>query len=123
MEIPHGFQMPEGGGAQITGCLKILKNIYGQKQAGRTWSKHLTKGLLSIDFVRSAADECIYYKGATIFKVYVDDGIFLSQNGKEIDDCIGSMQAIFNLTDEGDISEYLGIKVERTLDGKKITLS
>ena len=43
MEIPHGFQMPEGGGAQITGYLKILKNIYGQKQAGRTWSKHLTK--------------------------------------------------------------------------------
>jgi len=33
MEIPKGFTMEEGG-EQHLHCLKILKNIYGQKQAG-----------------------------------------------------------------------------------------
>ena len=63
------FELPEGG--RNVHCLKILKNIYGQRQAGCTWSLHLTKGLLGIGFVQSEADECIYYRGRTIFMVYV----------------------------------------------------
>jgi Reverse transcriptase (RNA-dependent DNA polymerase) len=93
--------------------LKILKNIYEQKQAGRTWAQHLKKGLLSIGFTQSEADECIFFRGPTIFMVYVDDGIFISPKETDIDKCIKDMNSIFNLTDEGDISDYLGIKVER----------
>ena len=121
MEIPHGFNMPEGGRSDH--CLKILKNIYGQKQAGRTWSKHLTKGLLSIGFVQSEADECIYYRGMTVFMVYVDDGIFISPDACLINECIELMRAIFNLTDEGDISDYLGIQVSRSEDAATISLT
>jgi len=111
MEIPHGFQLPEGG--RSNHCLKILKNIYGQKQAGWTWFQHMTKGLLSIGFVQSLADDCIYFKESTIFMMYVDNGIFISPSDDEIDRCIVAMKAIFYLTDEGNISDYLGIKVEQ----------
>ena len=41
---------------------------------------------------------------------------------EEIDKCILDMGGIFNLQDEGDISDYLGIKVTHLPNGK-ITLA
>ena len=81
MELPKGFEVNANSNHY---CLQIIKNIYGQKQAGRTWALHLKRGLLSIGFVQSLADNCIFYKGTTIFMVYVDDGIFLGPKEKEI---------------------------------------
>jgi hypothetical protein len=121
MEIPHGFEMTKGG--RTDHCLKILTNIYRQKQAGRTWSQHLKRGLLAIGFIQSEADECVFYKGVTIFMVYVDDGIFISPEARLIDECIELMRASFNLTDEGNISDYLGIKVTLSADSNSISLT
>jgi hypothetical protein len=56
--------------------LKLLKNFYGQKQAGRVWNQHLVAGLCKIGFQQSKVDECVFYRNKTIFVVYVDDGIF-----------------------------------------------
>ena len=114
MEIPRGFQVGNGNNKH---CLQIIKNIYGQKQAGRTWAIYLKRGLLSIGFIQSLADECIFFKGGIIFMVYVDDGIFMAPSKKEIDQAIKDMKKIFNLTDEGDISDYLGIKVTKLPNG------
>ncbi len=48
----------------------------------------------------------------------MDDGIFLSPDAKDIDRCIVDMKRIFNLTDEGEISDYLGIKVTTQVNGR-----
>ena len=107
MDIPRGFDV-EGGRANY--CLKLIKNIYGQKQAGRTWSQHLKRGLIKIGFVQSAVDECIFYRNNTLFLRYVDDGIFASTSDEEIDKCISDLRLSgFKLTDEGNLNEYLGI--------------
>jgi hypothetical protein len=42
MEIPQGF---ETDGAKNTHCLKLKKNLYGQKQAGPMWKQFLYRGL------------------------------------------------------------------------------
>ena len=55
--------------------------------------------------------------------VYVDDGIFISPESKLIDECIELMRSIFNLTDEGDISDYLGIKVTSSPVDSTISLT
>ena len=115
MDIPKGFEVGKNSNQY---CLQILKNIYGQKQAGRMWALHLKKGLLSIGFVQSGADDCIFFRGSTIFMVYVDDGIFMGPSKGEIDICIKDMELIFKLTDEGNISDYLGIKVTKLPDGR-----
>jgi Reverse transcriptase (RNA-dependent DNA polymerase) len=65
MEIPQGFDV--GGKDSKDFCLTIIKNLYGQKQAGCTWAQYLKKGLIMLGFVQSSADECIYYKGSVIF--------------------------------------------------------
>ncbi len=40
--------------------LKLEKNLYGQKQAGRVWYLHLRKYLLKLGFKPSEHDECVF---------------------------------------------------------------
>jgi hypothetical protein len=64
MKLPAGFTVP---GRIISeqdrkDCvLKLEKNLYGQKQAGRVWYLDLRKNLLKLGFKPSQHDECIFY--------------------------------------------------------------
>jgi hypothetical protein len=119
MELPKGFMIE--GDTNKEYCWQIIKNIYGQKQAGRTWALHLKAGLKQIGFEQSAIDNCIFYKQSTIFMVYVNNSIFMGPDAKHIDQCISDMRdplkGGFDMTDEGDISDYLGIQVHRFPNG------
>jgi len=57
--------------------LKLEKNLYGQKQAGRICYLHLKKNSLKLGFKPSEHDKSIFYYGKTIFIVYTDDTILL----------------------------------------------
>ena len=61
MEIPQGFEQKDGG--KKTHVLKLLKNLYGQKQAGRIWNLHLHKGLIERGYLQSKIDPCVYSRG------------------------------------------------------------
>ena len=86
------------------------------------WQQHLFKGLADIGFEQSATDECVFYRGSTVFMVYTDDGIFCGPDQIEISHCMTELGSRFEITDEGDLDEYLGVKVTRMPDGT-ITLS
>ena len=58
MDLSKGFEVSRDNDQY---CLQIIKNIYSQKQAGRTWALHLKKGLLSIGFTQSSTDDCIFF--------------------------------------------------------------
>ena len=115
MELPHGIETKHGNGK--THVLKLLKNLYGQKQAGRVWNQHLVKGLTDIGFKQSKVDECAFFRGNVIFIVYVDDGIFASPDNKAIDLAILELKQHFDLEDQGDITDYLGVNVEYLKNG------
>ena len=119
MDIPKGFEYE---GTRKTHCLLLIKNLYGQKQAGRTWQLHLRKGLIDLGFEKSSVDECVFYRGSTILLTYVDDCILAGSSKEDIDKCIQDMSTSFRLTDEGDLSDYLGIKIAQLDDGR-ITLT
>ncbi|KAI2497267.1 hypothetical protein MHU86_17231 [Fragilaria crotonensis] len=125
MEIPRGFTHE---GQRKTHALRLLKNIYGTRQAGRVWNKHLHAGLMERGYRQSSVDHCVYYKGSTVFLIYVDDGIFIGPDSKEIDALISSLKSdascrtSFDITDEGQFSDYLGVKVDH-LEGGQIRLS
>ena len=80
----------------------------------------MKRGLRRRGFKQSKADECVFYKGSTIFVVYVDDGILIGPNKNEIDDIIISLKENYDLTDEGNLNEYLGIKIEKQKDGSRV---
>jgi hypothetical protein len=116
MEIPKGFEFNE---SRDTHCLRLKKNLYGQKQAGRVWNQHLHKGLIQLGFKQSTVDECVYYRDNTILLCYVDDTIIIDPKDQAIDKVIEDLRELkFNVTDEGQIEDYLGVKIERMEDGK-----
>jgi hypothetical protein len=120
MKLPAGFTAP---GKTITEqnrkdyVLKLEKNLYGQKQAGRVWYLHLRKNLLKLGFKPSNHDECVFYYGKTIFIVYTDDTIMLGPDKDEIDALVKKLGKTFNIEDQGELSDYLGIKIDRKPDG------
>jgi len=120
MKLPAGFTVP---GRTITEqdrkdyVLKLEKNLYGQKQAGRVWYLHLRKNLMKLGFQPSQHDECVFYYGKTVFIVYTDDTILLGPDKDEIDLLVKRLSRNFKIEDQGDLSDYLGIKIERKPDG------
>jgi len=114
MKLPAGFTVP---GRTITDVLKLEKNFYRQQQAGRVWYLHLRINLLKLGVKPSQHDEYIFYYGKTIFIVYTDDTIFLGPDKEEIDLLVGRLRKTFKIEDQGELSDYLGIKIERKPDG------
>ena len=86
MELPKRIETKYG--TRKTHILKLLKNLYGQKQAGRVWNQFLQEQLIKLGFEQSAIDECLYYCGSLLFIIYVDDGILASSNKEEIEKAI-----------------------------------
>jgi hypothetical protein len=75
--------------------------------------------LISIGFAPSQIDECVFFRGNTIFLCYVDDGIFASSSKEEVNQAIKDLRrANFDIEDKGDIEDYLGINVEKLSDGR-----
>jgi Reverse transcriptase (RNA-dependent DNA polymerase) len=115
MKIPKGFTIQNGD--RNTHVLRILRNLYGQKQAGRVWNQHLHRKLLELGWVQSIADDCVYYKGNVLFVVYVDDGILLSPSPENVRKCLEQMHQHFKITEEGDLCDYVGVNIEKKNDG------
>lgn len=118
MKIPRGFELK---GAQNSDdfVLKLNKNVYGQKQAGRVWFQYLRGKLINeLKFTQSKIDECIFYRGNTIYMLYTDDSLLAGPNKDEIEQVVKDLKkANLNVTDEGDIQDFLGINIDAKEDG------
>jgi hypothetical protein len=61
MKIPAGMEL-ECDSDPKDYVLKLHRNIYGQKQAGRVWNQYLVSKLVKeLDFKQSKVDECVFY--------------------------------------------------------------
>jgi hypothetical protein len=69
------------------------------------------EGLVERGFVQSKIDECVFYKGKTILLVDADDVILCGPSSKDINDIIASLKDGFDVTNEGEIDDHLGVKV------------
>ena len=116
MEIPEGYDL--GDKNKHDYCLQLIKNCYGLKQAAYNWNNLLKSGLISLGFKQSEHDPCLYCKDDVICVIYVDDTLFFSKDPSKVDKVISNLQKLnFELTDEGDVDAFLGIKVEQLEDG------
>eukprot|EP00957_Ditylum_brightwellii_P064410 4888523-Ditylum_brightwellii.AAC.1 len=121
MKLSVGVEAVDDSGDGFV--LKLKKNIYGQKQAGRVWHEHLKAALENIGFTVSKIDECVFYKGTTMSLCYVDDGISVGPSSEEIDDAFEQLRKQdFKVEDKGTMQNYLGINI-KYLPNKKIRLT
>ena len=114
MEFPRGFTVP-GGVDRKTFVLKLHRNLYGQKQAGRVWYKYLRKRLITqAGFVPSKHDECLFFRGQVLYALYIDESILEAPTRRELDEAITAIkEAKLQITLEGDLADFLGVKIER----------
>ena len=116
MELPPGINFPNM--TKESHCLKILKNIYGGKESGKVWFEHLKTVLTTtMKYTQSKFDKCIFFKDHTIFFIYTDDGIFVDPNPKTVSQRIHELSTVFEIENQGNLHEYLGIK-NRTSKGR-----
>ena len=94
--------------------LKLKKNLYGLKDAGRTWWEHLSSGLEEMGFKQYVADQCVCKRDGIIIIVYVDDCLVFANDKGKVDEVVMEISKRFEITDEREtIEEYLGIKIHR----------
>ena len=114
MEFPRGFTVP-GGADRKAFVLKLHRNLYGQKQAGRVWYNYLRKRLITqAGFIPSKHDECLFFRGKVLYALYIDDSILGAPTRCELDEAITAIkEAKLQITLEGDLADFLGVKIER----------
>ena len=76
----------------------------------------LRAGLLEGNFVQSQIDRCLFMKRNMICLVYVDDKILCGPNLDEINKGKDHVHR-FQLKDEGQVGDYLGIRIEKLGQG------
>mmetsp|Transcript_41992 Transcript_41992/g.101184 ORF Transcript_41992/g.101184 Transcript_41992/m.101184 type:complete len:1373 (+) Transcript_41992:2978-7096(+) len=118
-EVPPKFVIPDMPRRQDRHLsrYKLLQNLYGLKDAGRTWSQYLHKGLIDRGWKQSNIDSCLYTKQNIILVLYVDDACILSPNKDLINKEIKSLQEQYKLTDDGELQDYLGTRFTKQADG------
>ena len=124
MNIPKGYKTPKDDNNRPM-VLKLIRNIYGQKQGPKVWGDFLHQGLTKASFEQSKVDPCLYYREGLIFLVYIDDCLLLSPSDKLIDQGIHDLctaEPRFNMEDQGAVNDFLGIQVKHKKNGE-ITLT
>ncbi|GJS54432.1 zinc finger, CCHC-type containing protein [Tanacetum coccineum] len=97
---------------------RLIKALYGLRQAPRAWNIKLDNTLKSLDFKKCALEQAIYTKtskdSTLLIGVYVDDLIIIGTPKKEIDKFKAQMEEKFEMSDLGLLAYYLVIEVTQT---------
>lgn len=96
---------------------KLLKALYGLRQAPRAWYSKLNSFLVEIGFERCPYEHGVYTKRENgevlIIAVYVDDLLVTGSNITVIEKFKKQMNSRFEMSDLGKLTYYLGIEVQQ----------
>lgn len=108
---PKGFVKP----GQEDKVYRLLKALYGLRQAPRAWYSRLNQYLLQLGFVKCPFEHAVYTKkygaDSLVVGVYVDDLIVTGTSLPDILKFKGDMSREFDMSDLGKLSYYLGLEV------------
>ncbi len=116
MAPPPGVKVAPGR------ALRILRSLYGLKQAARDWHDRCVAELYKLGFEQCAADPCLLVhrlRGITLL-LYVDDIAIASRSISDIKWFKHEFQSVFKIKDLGEMKKILGIQITR--NRKKRTL-
>ena len=102
-------------GQENKGC-KLVKYMYGLKQAPQAWYEELTKHLLKLNFKHYNFDDATLFVkkvGRSIVFIvgYVDDLLMTGNNEYYIASINKDLKKCFEMTNLGHLHYYLGIEV------------
>jgi hypothetical protein len=118
VRIPPGF--PHYG--DTNKCYRVVKAVYGTKQAGRLFWLDITKFMLEelkMKFKQSTEDPCVFYRLTStqryfIIGIYVDDNIVVihPDDINEFNDFFNQICKKYTITELHDAHWILGIKID-----------
>ncbi|KAL1448085.1 hypothetical protein WDU94_013979 [Cyamophila willieti] len=107
-------------------CCKLLKSIYGLKQASHVWNLELDKALKNLEFQQSKYDPCVYIRRSSVsviyVSVYVDDLLIFSNNEVEKNRVKSKLMETFQMKDLGPAHYILGYCINYKKQEKCLTL-
>ena len=118
-KVPLGFSIPDlpAFSDRFVRVYKLLMNLYSLKYDGKIWFDLLDKGLLKRGWKQLEIESCLLNKDGILLVIYVDDAILISDHKTLIDIEIKSLQEGYNLTDDGELKDYLGTIFTKLSDG------
>ena len=117
MQQPEGFIDPE----HPRYACRLLKSLYGLKQAGRVWNQLLVSTLTSIGYTPLKSDPCTFIRlgddGAySILVCHVDD-ILAAYNSTSLLDELRAGLAGFDTTEVSQPTTFVGFEIQYFDDG------
>ena len=114
MHQPEGFRDPP----KPDHVCKLVKSLYGLKQAGRKWNEKIDQFLSNdLKFNSSPSDPCMYIKvdgrSVVIISLYVDDLLLAGNNLDAISWIKGELNKRFEMKDLGEAKVILGLEITR----------
>ena len=113
MSQPEGFVDPKNKGK----ICKLLKSIYGLKQASRSWNLRFDEAVVEFGFVRNEDERCVYKRAEgskiTFLVLYVDDILLIGNDIPTLLETKAWLGKCFSMKDLGEAAYILGIKIYR----------
>jgi hypothetical protein len=96
----------------------LQKALYRLKQAPRAWYNRTDDHLLNLGFVKSLSEATLYIRlkddDILIMSLYVDDLLITGSNELQIKEFKQEMMCVFEMTDLGLMTYFLGMEVRQS---------
>eukprot|EP00121_Abeoforma_whisleri_P005056 Awhi_evm1s4572 len=118
LKPPHGMNLLDEVNITDNELWKLLKAIYGTKQAGRNWFELLSSLIIKQGFVRCQSEPCVFIKlnndgSRIIIGIYVDDIICLAIDEREAKNVLSNILGEIQYEYLGEINHFIGWGVEK----------
>ena len=106
---------------------KLLRSIYGLKQASRRWNFRFDETVKEFGFIQNEDEPCVYKKFSgshvAFLALYVDDILLIGNDITSLHVVKTWLGKSFSIKDLGDASYILGIRIYRDRPRRLIGLS
>jgi hypothetical protein len=118
VRTPDGFQNRHGQ------TLRLLRALYGLKEAPRLWAIHFQESLQKLGLHPVQGFPCLWMNNRIILFFYVDNIIILYHPDykKDFEKLEQQLVKLYDLRQMGNVKWFLGIRVERVLASRQLYL-
>ena len=124
MKAPRGVLKPGQEGR----VLRLLKGLYGLKQAGRGWYLEMSRVFIEeLKYKRSRTDHSVFYKKTadehTIVAVATDDMAVTSKRKVDAERFKSEIKKRWDITDHGPIKWFMGFEIKRDRQSRTLAIN